>query len=606
MPTQGSVTQLFSATSIGGSNAAPSPDPRSAEFIDRFADALLATERIDAAAIDRARRAQSLSGERFDLVLTRLGLLSDRQLCDALADVLGKPIAVAGDFPLSAILIDRLPIAFLKTSRMVPIRATDAGYDFAVADPFNAEALAAVAFLLKANVSYSIAAAADVDAALDRLYAPADQTSALTASKRGQLASVAVSGDDADRDIRRLQDMASEAPVIKIVHDLITRAVDSNASDIHVEPGEDCVRVRFRIDGVLHTIETLPQGLRQSVSSRIKVLSQLNIAERRLPQDGRTTVAVRGRDIDLRVSTMPTIYGESVALRILDRASVALDMRQLGLSGPDADLFLRDCDQPNGLILVTGPTGSGKTTTLYTALARLNTASRKLFTVEDPIEYQLAGVNQIQVNAAIGLTFATALRSMLRQDPDVVMVGEIRDIETAEIAIQASLTGHLVLSTLHTNSAVATVTRLLNMGVESYLLASSLKGVLAQRLVRRLCDVCSVVDVNEANFVEELFDKISEPQAIAPPDTTCVRRAVGCPACRGTGFGGRTTVFEYLHVGDDVRSAILGSQSEADVLRAARAQSMTSMLRNGLLKVRAGVTTYSEVLRVTRSDDGAV
>ena len=349
--------------------------------------------------------------------------------------------------------------------------------------------------------------------------------------------------------MRRLEDMASEAPVIRLVHDLITRAVEAQASDIHIEPREDSVRVRYRIDGVLTTVETLPLSLRAAVTSRVKIMAHLNIAERRLPQDGRVKATVRGRPIDFRVSTMPTMLGESVVMRILDRSSVPLDFAPLGFRGAVLDGFMRLLAQPNGIILVTGPTGSGKTTTLYTALHLLNKAESKLFTVEDPIEYQLAGINQIQVQPKIGLTFAHALRSILRQDPDIIMVGEIRDLETAQMAIQASLTGHLVLSTLHTNGAAASLTRLMDMGVDDYLLASTVTGILAQRLVRRLCTKCAAPETAPPPLIARRGD--------THQDLSGLRRKVGCQACRNTGYQGRTD--HQRAAGDDRRGAPTGS-----------------------------------------------
>lgn len=580
-------------------------DPRSPEFVERFSVALRDGGRIDALALERAKRAQALSSERFDAVLTRLGLLSDTQLVAALAAFLKVPVADEDAFPVVAVSDTQLPLAFLKSSRILPIGARDGAMEIATADPFNHDAINAVAFILKRPLLVRLASAADIDAAFERLYATG--ASPALGQRVDLAASPRSADDDADRDVRRLADMASEAPVIKLANDLIARAVEANASDIHIEPGEDSVRVRYRIDGQLHTVERLPPGARQSLSSRIKVMAHLNIAERRLPQDGRTTVSVRGRDIDLRVSTMPTVYGESVALRILDRSSVALEFGALGLSGAGVDDFLTALAAPNGLILVTGPTGSGKTTTLYTALARLNDTRKKLFTVEDPIEFQMPGVNQIQVNGRIGLTFASALRSMLRQDPDIIMVGEIRDYETAEIAIQASLTGHLVLSTLHTNSAPATITRLLNMGVANYLLASSLKGVLAQRLVRTLCSACAVPDDGAAAVAQSLWSRAWPGRAFAATDgAVAVKRAVGCSHCRGTGYDGRTTIYEYLPVTSRVKAAIAESRSDRELGDEAVAAGMVSMLACGLEKVRDGITTLEEVLAVTRSDDGAI
>ena len=390
--------------------------------------------------------------------------------------------------------------------------------------------------------------------------------------------------------------MASEAPVIRLVQDLIVRAVEMRASDIHVEPREDSVRVRFRVDGMLSTVETLPTALKAAVGSRIKIMARLNIAERRLPQDGRMKTNVRGREIDLRVSTMPTLWGESIVLRILDRSSVELDFPKLGFAGPSHETFLRLLEEPNGIILVTGPTGSGKTTTLYTALGLLNSPERKVFTVEDPIEYQLPGVNQIQVQPKIGLTFATALRSILRQDPDIIMVGEIRDLETAQIAIQASLTGHLVLSTVHTNNAAATVTRFLDMGVEKYLLASCLKGVLAQRLVRRLCSFCAKPAPDPLSHVRVL-EGIGASAAGVPIQP---KLPAGCSVCRNSGYAGRTTVCELLATSPSVREAILSGAGEQAIEAIAVAEGMVTMLQHGLTKALQGVTTSEEVWRVTR------
>jgi general secretion pathway protein E len=441
-----------------------------------------------------------------------------------------------------------------------------------------------VGYLLGRPVERCIMPAGEIERALERLY--------------GRRAAIAVeagpaaAGQAGEDDVRRLEDMASEAPVIRLVQDLITRAVEAQASDIHVEPRDDSLRVRYRIDGVLSTVENLPLALRAAVTSRIKIMAQLNIAERRLPQDGRIKSTVRGKDIDLRVSTMPTMLGESVVLRILDRSSVQLDFAALGLRGAALEAFTRLLAQPNGIVLVTGPTGSGKTTTLYTALNTLNRDGSKLFTVEDPIEYQLAGINQIQVQPKIGLTFAHALRSILRQDPDIIMVGEIRDLETAQMAIQASLTGHLVLSTVHTNSAAATVTRLMDMGIEDYLLATTLTGVLAQRLVRRLCSQCAA----PAQASPLLLEKLGRQ----PRDLAGLRRKAGCRACRNTGYQGRTAISELLVVGEAVRHAVLQRATESALEAVAAEGGMVRMFDDGLAKVLAGETTVEEVLQVTR------
>ena len=565
-------------------------DPRSEDFIERLGAELKEQNLLDDFAIRRARRAQAQSGERFDLVLSRLGLVSDAAIAGVLSQILGLPLMSSAEVPASALFADELQASFLKGNKLLPLADNGETIMLATADPFNKDAIAALGYLLDRPITLRLAPVSDIERHVERLYGqklPKEPPAALATEVQGD--------DSGNEDVRRLEDMASEAPVIKLVQNLIARAVEMQASDIHIEPREDSVRVRNRIDGVLHTVETLPLSVRAALASRIKIMAQLNIAERRLPQDGRAKVTVRGHDIDLRVSTMPTIHGESVVLRILDRESVNLAFPALGFSGEGLAQFERLLQEPNGIILVTGPTGSGKTTTLYTALSTLNDNARKLFTVEDPIEYQLAGINQIQVNPKIGLTFATALRSILRQDPDIIMVGEIRDLETAEMAIRAALTGHLVLSTVHTNSAAATVTRLLDMGVEDYLLASCLKGVLAQRLVRKLCTACSLPANIPAAVIERLAGK-----SIDPAHLRNIREARGCPSCRQTGFSGRTTIYELLSVSRYVKEVIIGSGSSERALEdAAAAEGMTLMRGNGLEKVLAGETTIDEVLRVT-------
>ena len=558
--------------------------PCDGELVEKLAQFLSQRGVLDDLALHRALRAQRQSGERLDLVLTRLGLIAEADLAQLLADFLGLPLMQPDALPDVALLADRLQLAFLQSNRIVPVADRGDSLLVAVADPFNTEALAALSYLLGRPVECGVMAAREIERALERLYGRG-----ATVAAEAQTAEAGPASED---DVRRLEDMASEAPVIRLVHDLIARAVEAQASDIHVEPREDSVRVRYRIDGVLATVETLPPALRAAVTSRIKIMAHLNIAERRLPQDGRVKATVRGKPIDLRISTMPTMLGESVVLRILDRSSVQLDFAPLGFHGPALDRLVELLTQPNGIVLVTGPTGSGKTTTLYTALNLLNRAESKLFTVEDPIEYQLAGINQIQVQPRIGLTFAHALRSILRQDPDIIMVGEIRDLETAQMAIQASLTGHLVLSTLHTNSAAASITRLVDMGVDDYLLASTLTGVLAQRLVRRLCARCSA----PADTLPPLLGRLGGRGR----DLRGLRRKVGCPACRNTGYQGRTTISELLPMTDALRRKVLERSSESALEAAAVEGGMVAMLDDGLAKALNGETTIEEVLRVTR------
>jgi general secretion pathway protein E len=574
-------------------------DPRSSEFAVHFGSYLVTCGRLDELAVKRAQRAQQQSGERFNVVLLRLGLLSDVPMAQVLADYCGLRLVTERDFPDQPEGGDDIDPAFLRLNRVLPLGERDGAFAVAVSDPFNAEPVAALSFLIGQPLQTVVAADGDIEKGLGRLYnaVPGDSRPGVGADTTA--ASTQAASDD---DVQRLEDMASEAPVIRLVQELIVRAVDTQASDIHIEPREDCVRVRFRVDGMLHTTETLPPSVRAAIGSRIKIMARLNIAERRLPQDGRIKVNVRGREIDLRVSTMPTLWGESIVLRILDRSSIELDFEKLGFSGRSYDHLVQLLKQPNGIILVTGPTGSGKTTTLYTALSALNSADRKIFTVEDPIEYQMPGVNQIQVQPKIGMTFAHALRSILRQDPDIIMVGEIRDLETAQIAIQASLTGHLVLSTVHTNSAAATVTRLLDMGVEKYLLASCLKGVLAQRLVRRLCPTCAAPSAEAPTVLGMLRQTGLDATKVLGGTSPRLQTATGCSSCRQTGFSGRTTIYELLTTTATVRDAILAGSSEGMIEAAGIADGMTTMLQNGLTKSLLGQTTTEEVLRATRFD----
>jgi general secretion pathway protein E len=459
-----------------------------------------------------------------------------------------------------------------------------------MADPLDRYAIDAVRLITGCQVLPKIAVPAELEAAIERLYGR-DRSTA------GQLVEAANgSGDDAiDLDVERLKDLASEAPVIRLVNQLIGKALESRASDIHIEPFEDRLKLRYRIDGVLREMDSPPNRMRAAIVSRIKIMARLNIAERRLPQDGRIKLAVRGTPIDLRVSTVPTMHGESVVLRLLNRESVRLDFAALGINGRSLEIYLSILERPHGILLVTGPTGSGKTTTLYASLVRLNTPERKILTVEDPIEYQLDGINQIQVKPSIGLDFANMLRSFLRHDPDIVMVGEIRDSETAEIAVQAALTGHLVLSTLHTNNAASSITRLLDMGVQDYLLTSTVNGIAAQRLVRTLCPHCREPYQAMTELVEQLgLRRYTTAESIV------LYRPKGCEECAGTGYFGRTSIFETLVMDDALRRLVLRHAESNELHRAAVEQGMRSMYDDGMIKALAGETAIEEVLKVTR------
>jgi general secretion pathway protein E len=395
-----------------------------------------------------------------------------------------------------------------------------------------------------------------------------------------------------EEDIGHLKDLASEAPIIKLVNMVITRAVESRASDIHIEPFEDELKVRYRIDGVLHDVESVPKKLQAAIISRIKIMAKLNIAERRLPQDGRIKLKVAEKEVDLRVSTIPVLYGEDVVMRILLKEGIVIDLDQLGFPAGTLRFFNQLIKKPNGIILVTGPTGSGKTTTLYGALDKINSPDKKIITVEDPIEYQLKGINQIQVKAQIGLNFASTLRHIVRHDPDIIMIGEIRDLETAEIAIQSALTGHLVFSTLHTNDAPSAITRLLDMGVESFLLSSTVRGILAQRLVRVICAHCREKD--PTGFAPEELELLGSETGIVP------YHGRGCEQCAHTGYYGRLGLFELLAIDEEIRRLVLKNVDASRLRELARQKGMRTLLEDGIDKVRAGVTTISEVLRVTQ------
>jgi general secretion pathway protein E len=524
----------------------------------------------------RAQMVQQETGEPLDTVLTRLGLVSEQALASAIATAAGVPIATAASFPAEPIAADRLSPRFLRDVRAAPIGETDQSVEVAFVDPLAAFPRQALAFALGREIVPLVARASDLELALDRLYPQ-------------EFAAIGGAGEVDEADVERLRDLSSDAPVVRAVNALIARAVEALASDIHIEPTDDSLKIRLRIDGALTDEESLPAHLKAAFVSRIKVMAGLNIAERRLPQDGRLRLAVRGHEIDLRVATSPTIHGESVVLRILDRSNLPLDFASLGFDGDNLAKYLSVLRRPHGIVLVTGPTGSGKTTTLYASLAVMNTVERKILTIEDPIEYRLAGTNQTQVNPQIGLTFATALRSFLRQDPDVMMVGEIRDLETAQVAVQAALTGHTILSTLHTNSAAAAVTRLLDMGVEPFLITSTLNAVLAQRLVRRLCPKCRQVFTPTAKMFE----------ALGVDGDGCERlwRPVGCDACGQTGYRGRIAILELLVTDEEVERLVL-ARAEARDIQAATG--MRTMLEDGLVKARFGLTTLEEVLRVTQ------
>lgn len=551
---------------------------------------LIERGKLNAADLDRARRVQQETPERINVILTQLGLVSERDMAEALALYLDLPLVTAADYPTQAILEDQASIKFLKEYRIIPLADTAEGLVLAIADPLDAYAVNAMRLLTGKPVLPRVGVPAEIEAAFERLYGTSK------ASIENILEEVTSEEDEGtNEDIERLKDLASEAPVIRMVNLLISRAVEMRASDIHIEPFERKLKVRYRIDGVLRQMDAPPSRLRAAVISRVKLMAKLNIAETRLPQDGRIRLVIRGKEIDLRVSTVPSMHGESLVLRVLDKGSVALDFSTLGFEKQVLESYLDLLDRPHGILLVTGPTGSGKTTTLYTSLLRLNTGERKILTVEDPIEYQLEGINQVQVKPQIGLGFANVLRSFLRQDPDVIMIGEIRDLETAEIAVQAALTGHKVLSTLHANDAATTITRLLDMGVEDYLLTSTVNGVVAQRLVRTLCGDCREPRPVLPEMAEQL-----QLGRVTNSDPITLYQATGCEHCNGSGYLGRTGLLELLVLSDPIRRLILRRAEAHEIKQAAVEAGMRTMYQDGVYKILAGTTTLEEVLRVTR------
>jgi general secretion pathway protein E len=564
-----------------------------AELLARLGGVLVDGGAIDRRSLDRARRVATETGARLDQVLTQLGLISDRGLAEAMAQLITAPVVGAADYPESPLFYDRLKPKFLRRARALPIAATEDRATLAMADPLDVFTRNVVAAALGRPVAVAVAVPIELEAAFDRLYSEA----ADIGDAEEILDETVPDVEPAEEDAERLKDLASEAPVIRLVNQLIARAVETHASDVHLEPFPDRLRVRYRYDGVLHEVEPPPPRLQAAIISRVKIMARLDIAERRLPQDGRIKLTVRGHEIDFRVSTIPSLYGEKAVLRVLDRTAVEFDFAKLGLPQDVRDGFVRALDLPNGMVLVTGPTGSGKTTTLYTGLLRLNTVARNVVTVEDPIEYQLTGINQIQVKPQIGLNFASLLRSILRQDPDVIMIGEIRDLETVQIAVQAALTGHLVLSTLHTNSAAATLTRLRDMGLEDYLMTATLKAVLAQRLVRRLCPVCKTPDPAPSALIERLG-----LERLAPAEAITLFHPRGCPECRGTGFRGRRAIAELLVPNRTIDSLIFDGADDAAIERAAVEQGMRPIFDSGLFAVIEGDTTIEEVVRCIRSE----
>ncbi len=558
----------------------------------RLGEILLERSTVTPEKLNIALKEQSALGKnhrRVGEILVSLGFVPEGEVLKALSFQLDLPYLKFSQFPRN-IPDDNYPtVKFMKEYKIVPVGVDGDTMKIAMADPLDEYALDTLESFSDREIEIILCSEKDIMEAIEQYFGTdVHMTSIMEGMREEEVESEAV---EMSEDVHHLRDMAFEAPIVKLVNMLLTRAVESRVSDIHIEPFENNVKVRYRIDGALSEVESLPKRIQAAVISRVKIMSRLNIAEVRLPQDGRIKLRVSGREIDLRVSTMPTAHGESIVMRILDSGASIVDLNHLGFPEKTLKEYSNLITTSYGMLLVTGPTGSGKTTTLYASLTKINSDDKKIITIEDPIEYQTEGVNQIQVNPKIGLTFATGLRHIVRQDPDVVMVGEIRDIETADISINSALTGHLVFSTLHTNDAPGAVTRLLDMGIEGFLVSSSLIGVLAQRLVRVICPACK----EPFEPPEQLMEKIVKSLG----DVTTYH-GTGCTECRDTGYRGRTGIFELMSIDEEIRRLIL-ERAGSDVIRERSvAKGMQTLAESGWQKVREGITTIEEVMRVTQ------
>ena len=546
---------------------------------------------------DQLQNAQEASGDDAGLTgaITKLGFVQESQLVEFLSQHYGVPSLNLQEVEIDPQVIDLIPKEVAERHHVVPVDRRGTTLVVAMSDPSNIYAMDDIKFLTGFKVEVVVASEASVSEALERYYDSSGDIDGLLEGFSDD--DINFLSDDDDMDITGLEDEAGEAPVVRLVNLILVDAIKRGASDIHLEPYEKELRVRYRIDGVLYEIMKPPLRLKNALTSRIKIMSELDIAERRLPQDGRIKLVLGGnREVDFRVSVLPTLFGEKVVLRILDRSSLQLDMTKLGFEVPQLSVFKEAIAQPYGMVLVTGPTGSGKTTSLYSALSELNKTSENICTAEDPVEFNLQGINQVQVNDNIGLNFSACLRAFLRQDPDIIMVGEIRDFETAEIGVKAALTGHLVLSTLHTNDAPSTINRLLNMGVEPFLVTASLNCIVAQRLARRVCPDCAEPVEVEEDVLHGLGLTDEEIERAT------IIKGRGCRRCSETGYRGRIALYEVMPATDEIKEFVLQGYSALELKREAIKAGMQTLRRSAIHKVIDGVTTVEEALRVTRAD----
>ena len=562
----------------------------------RLGELLVKRGLITPAQLDKAiEHTDNQENGALSTTLVDLRIFSDAELTAFLQKEYRLPLVDPAAMEVPPEVVRLVPPNLARRHHLVAISLTGSTLTLAMSDPSNLVAINEVKFLTGYDVKVAVAATSSVSHAIARLYDEGADYNEVLAQVENDDVELVKSEEEVD--VKELERATEDAPVVRLVNAILTSAVKRRASDIHLEPFEKMFRVRYRVDGVLEEIMKPPLKLKNAITSRIKVMAQLDIAERRLPQDGRIKLKFGpGQDMDFRVSVLPTIFGEKIVLRLLDKSNLQLDMTKLGFEENALKDFKDSIYKPFGMVLVTGPTGSGKTTTLYSALSELNKITQNISTAEDPVEYNLVGINQVQIHEDIGLNFANALRSFLRQDPDIIMVGEIRDFETAEIAIKAALTGHLVLSTLHTNDAPSTINRLLNMGVEPFLVASSVNLVLAQRLARLICAACrEPVEIHPQALIEL---GVTREEAAT---STCFRGA-GCPQCGGTGYRGRVALYEVMPVSEELRELVLNGASATDVKKTAIALGMMTLRQSGLLKLRQGQTTIEEVIRVTMAD----
>jgi len=563
---------------------------------DRIGELLVQKNFLSQDQLERAKEETRVSGNRLGLELTKLGYIKEDDLAEVISNQYGVPSIALDDFAIDPEVIKLIPEDVAMKHTILPVNRAGSTLIVAMSDPSNIFAIDDVKFLTGYDIEVVVSAEESIQRAIVKYYDSSASIDEVMADFDDT--NFEVVADEEALDMSELERATEDAPVVKLVNLVLTDAIKKDASDIHIEPYEKSFRVRYRIDGVLYEVMRPPRKLKNPLTSRIKIMSELDIAERRLPQDGRIKLKMgHNREMDYRVSVLPTLFGEKIVLRLLDKSNLQLDMTKLGFEEDQFSAFRESIHQPFGMVLVTGPTGSGKTTTLYSALTELNTSSENISTAEDPVEYNLAGVNQVQMRDGIGLNFASALRAFLRQDPDIIMVGEIRDFETAEIGIKAALTGHMVLSTLHTNDAPSTINRLLNMGIEPFLVASSVTCVVAQRLARRICSHCAQPD-------PELKAPELEKAGMTPDEAKRCKpmKGAGCSNCAETGYKGRVAIYEVMVMGETLRDFVLNGASAAEIRREAIRQGMKTLRRSGLNKILESVTTLSEVCRISAED----